>query len=276
MTSYLDFTSARSVLKAMILQSPHVRTEKWQGVAANLDTREAFDVNICVDLHGVEDLDHWRRDVLPNLPWADDHFLERVGGEPLNPGEQWKVWPWGLSANKFRAGERFNHTYMERLWPKYARRTPDGKLPEAPKGSLRKYPAVDPRPKYGVAWHYGDLQDLVELLAHQPHTRQAWIPLFHPEDTGVGDGGRKMCSLGYQVLVRDGQASLWYPLRSCDLRRHYNDDAYLALRMLLWVIDRCRERDGRWGKVVPGKLAMHMTSLHVFETDCADLVAGKW
>src|SRR5436190_24325597 len=29
-----------------------------------------------------------------NLPWAEDHFQERVSGEPLNPGEQYKNWPW--------------------------------------------------------------------------------------------------------------------------------------------------------------------------------------
>ena len=29
----------------------------------------------------------------PDLPWAENHFLERVNGLPLNPGEQWQNWP---------------------------------------------------------------------------------------------------------------------------------------------------------------------------------------
>jgi len=120
------------------------------------------------------------------------------------------------------------------------------------------------------------LNDLVDLLVREPHTRQAVIPLFFPEDTGISDGGRKMCSLCYQVMVRDGRASIWYPLRSCDLRRHYSDDVYLAVRMLLWIIDRCRERSEFWRGVVPGWYCMHMTSLHVFENDHKELMEDKW
>jgi hypothetical protein len=76
--------------------------------------------------------------------------------------------------------------------------------------------------------------------------------------------------------MRDNIASIWYPLRSCDLRRHYSDDAYLAVRMLLWVIDRCRERSEYWNVVKPGFLAMHMTSLHCFENDWKELRDGRW
>ena len=260
------FASVREILARQMLKAPLVKTERWQGVAANTDTYELRNACYEVWLDGIEDLDHWRADIQPNLPWADDHFLERVGGEPLNPGEQWKKWPWGQSANNFRAETRFNHTYMERLWPKFARRTGDGKLFEAG-GSVRKYPAVDPRPKYGIAHHYGDLQDLVEYLAKEPYTRQAWIPLFFPEDTGFGDGGRKPCTLGYQVMVRENLAFMYYPLRSCDFLRHWADDCYLAVRLLLWIIDQCRLKSEFWKGVRPGSLAMHMTSLHVFAND---------
>ena len=120
--------------------------------------------------------------------------------------------------------------------------------------------------------YYGDLWDLVELLAKEPHTRQAWIPLFYPEDTGISDGGRKMCSLGYQLIVRDGRLHMYYPLRSCDLIRHWRDDCYLAIRMMLWVLDRCREiNPNLWKIVTLGTLSMHMTSLHVFEADVEGL-----
>lgn len=29
-----------------------------------------------------------------NLPWAEDHFQERVGREPTNPGREYLNWPW--------------------------------------------------------------------------------------------------------------------------------------------------------------------------------------
>jgi hypothetical protein len=226
-----------------------------------------------VPLQGITNLGHWAIDTRANIPWADDHFNERVGGEPLNPGKEWANWPWGKSAAKFRdAGEKFNHTYMERLWPKYARRTPDGTLPNSHNAFERRFPDGDQRPRFGNAFQYGDLQDMVELLVREPFTRQAYIPLFFPEDTGYADGGRKVCTLGYQVLVRMGdtvpEAHIWYPLRSCDLVRHFPDDCYLAIRLLLWILARCRARDPQfWDSVVPGTYAMHMTSLHIFAND---------
>jgi hypothetical protein len=273
------FTAVREWLKTRMRSAPRVATERWQGVDVKGNpaavSYEIMNARFDIDLRGCEDLGYWRADIAPNLPWADDHFLERVGGEPLNPGVQWANWPWAGSAGRFRDKvEQFNHTYMERLWPKYARRSPGGKL-EVRVGvrddadrHIRLYLGQDRRPKFGIAWQYGDLEDLIDMLAREPHTRQAWIPLFFPEDTGVGDGGRKPCTLGYQFLVRDNRLHIWYPLRSCDLVRHWADDCYLAVRLLLWVLDRCRERaPDFWGSVTPGTYAMHMTSLHVFEND---------
>jgi hypothetical protein len=278
-----SFTDAWATLTVLMRRSSRpVHTARWQGSDISqrpeARMRELLNVIVEVPLDGEESLDHWRTDVRPNLPWADDHFeRERVGGQPLNPGKEWANWPFALRADKFRdAGERFNHTYMERLWPKYARRTDDGALPAAVDGRLRRYPETDPRPKFGVAWHYGDLEDLVDLLAKEPDTRQAWIPLFFPEDTGVGDGGRKPCTLGYQVIVRDGAAHIYYPLRSCDLRRHWRDDAYMAVRLLLWIVDRCRERNAvAWSTIGPGTIVMHHTSLHCFENDWLALDRGE-
>lgn len=274
--SSTSFSEIADQIRTHMLDAPPVKTERWQGVAANTDTRELLNVCFCLNLSESENVGFFQKVIQPNLPWADDHFLERVGGEPLNPGVQWAKWPWGQSASKFKQTGRFNHTYMERLWPKFARRTDDGKLPLAPRNLPRKYPSTDPRPKYGIGNGYGDLQDLVELLCHEPHTRQAVIPLFYPEDTGYGDGGRKMCSLLYQVIVRDGRAHMYYPLRSCDLRRHFRDDVYLAVRMLLWIIKECRQRSDKWNEFRPGTLSMHMTSLHVFENDHKELKEGKW
>jgi hypothetical protein len=262
--NFTSFSTVDQILDKALREAPAVRTERWQGVAHNQDTRELLNASFTVDLQGIEELDHWRQDIRTNLPWADDHFLERVGGQPLNPGVQWANWPWGRSAGNFKQ-ERFNHTYMERLWPKFARRTEDGQLPMG-KGA-RKYPRIDNRPRLGIAWAYGDLLDLVELLAAEPHTRQAWIPLFFPEDTGPADGGRKPCTLGYQIIVRDGKAHIYYPLRSCDFIRHWADDCYLAVRLLQWIIDQCRLKSDAWYDISPGTYSMHMTSLHIFETD---------
>lgn len=258
-----DFTTVTRDLLSRMSSALGVDNHRWQGVDVSRDPSarmyELRNVVFEITLHGNESLDHWGKDIRPNLPWADDHFMERVGGHPLNPGVEWANWPWGKSAAKFRdASEIFNHTYQERLWPRFARMTSMGMLPEDHSLNSRR----------GIAWEYGDLSSLVDLLVKDPYTRQAWIPLFFPEDTGWGDGGRKPCTLGYQFIRRGDSLNMFYPLRSCDLVRHFRDDCYLAVRLLLWVLDRCRERDPeRWTTVVPGDYAMWITSLHCFEND---------
>lgn len=265
-----SFPEICHMLTDRLRYAPESPNPRWQGTdtgdspAARM--YELRNVVFEVDLGGIDSLEHWRREIEPNLPWADDHFLERVGEEPLNPGVQWRNWLWGKSASRFRGkDEKFNHTYMERLWPRWARMTPDGRY-------VPNDPRIAGEGHVGIGGRYGDLKDLVEYLVREPSTRQAWIPLFFPEDTGYGDGGRKPCTLGYQFLVRGGRIHIWYPLRSCDLVHHFRDDCYLAVRLLLWVLGECKKQDlDTWSGVSPGTYSMHMTSLHVFEADRRNL-----
>lgn len=357
-------------------QSHKVHTEKWQGVDISkrpeMASYELMNYTFTHDLQGNGDLQHWRDDVQPNLPWADDHFEERVCGKPINPGVEWANWPWGQSADTFRepsvrvmgrddwaylagiidgegslsirtangdkvyprikitqvdegflrqlhnkwgvgtfreySGEsnelssrqsyiwrissksevrwildgclpylrlkkdraleclsyidpketvydkepRFNHNYMMRYWPRYAGRDEE-------------------RANFGIYNEYGDLTDLVQSLARNPLSRQEWFPIFHPEDVGEVVGGRKPCSLGYQFWVRGQRLHVYYPLRSCDFFRHMQDDIYLTIRLLIWVLNRCREIDEAWFDVHPGTFTMHCTSLHVFANDMVQM-----
>ena len=108
-----NFTQVRRELTELFKSAPPVKTERWQGVKANTDTYELHNVCFEVPLSGSEDLDHWRSDIRPNIPWADDHFQERVCGEPLNPGVQWANWPYSLSANKDRKSTRLNSSHSQ-------------------------------------------------------------------------------------------------------------------------------------------------------------------
>lgn len=259
-----------------------VQTERWQGKETNgapdLATYELLNVGIAVPLNGITSLEHWQNEVQPNLPWADEHFDERVCGEPLNPTPSYKRWPWGNSAEKFINDDgQFNHTYPERLWPKYAGMTDKGELSHTIFDPARNYQRIEiafekVHPRLGIRHTYGDLEDVVALLARDPLTRQAWIPLFFPEDTGIGDGGRKPCTLGYQFIMRDNRLHIYYPLRSCDYAHHFRDDIYLAIRLLLWVLERCQELNETWRDVLPGTYTMHATSLHLFANDYHRLV----
>lgn len=206
-----------------------------------------------------EDLKTLAKDIGPNLPWADDHFEERVGGKPLNPGVQWARWPWGNSAKTFQdRNGQFSHTYMERIWPTQA-------------GDF------GPGNRMGIRYRYGDLNDLIDHLRAHPLSRQAYLPIWFPEDTGVAHGERVPCTLGYHFILRDGFLHTRYDIRSCDIVRHFQDDIYLAVRLKLWLLSRLRERDPAWKKVQPGFFTMNITSLHAFKNDVNQYVkAGKW
>lgn len=193
-----------------------------------------------------------------NHEWAEAHFQERVGGVPLNPGEEYKNWPWykgNVEQHQALPRGKFSHSYMERYWPRYA-----GDLSGRIMGIDKQH--------WGIRYRYGDLNDVVNLLARSPHTRQAYLPVWFPEDTGAVHGERVPCSLGYHFILRDGQLHVVYYIRSCDFVRHFPDDIYLTGRLAQWVLSALTdEPHSVWDKAKIGTLTMHITSLHCFAGD---------
>ena len=268
--STVHFRDAIERIGTLLRDAPLIHTEKWQGLDIrnnlNMAMHELLNVSLSVD--GVTaDLNNLRADVDPNLPWADDHFLERVNEEPLNPGVQWRNWPWARSADRFRTekNESFTHTYMQRYWPKFAGVTSDGRTKDNLGRILHQMSGV--KPHDGIRYVYGDLNDVISLLHREPHTRQAYLPVWFPEDTGVSHGGRVPCTLGYHFIMRDDALHVVYYLRSCDYRRHFRDDIYLTVRLLIWMLSELKKRDAFWGGVSPGTYTMHVTSMHIFQAD---------
>jgi len=147
---------------------------------------------------------------------------------------------------------------MERYLPRTAGRTEDGSLKGKP------IPSIVPMNNYGIRHEFGDLGDLVELLKDDPSTRQAYLPVWFPEDTGLDKSERKPCSLGYHFIIRNGQLDITYYIRSCDFYRHLRDDIYLTVRLGLWILEQCGFDDIRMGR-----FNMHITSLHMFVGDYA-------
>lgn len=242
-------------------EAVHLKPTRWQGIVTtgkpDLEVYELLNHSSTVSLPS-ESLSYYRRDIGPDLPWADDHFEERVCGYPLNPGLQWSKWRMGKGADSFRLPDgTFNHNYMERLWAKYARKVPPAELaPDTwePPGSPHK----------GILYSYGDLGDVVDLLVREPDTRQAYLPMWFPEDTGVVHKDRAPCSLGWHFIVRDNKLHVIYYLRSVDLVNHWKNDLYMAVRLLLWVLDEARAINQDWLDIQPGTLTTHITSFHCF------------
>lgn len=258
-----SFNTNLSILAEELKQSTPLAATRWQSVAAPKPMLEILNVTLKYHV-GEENLGFHQSVIKPNLPWADRHFLEeRVSGDPINPGQTWRIWPYSASANTHRReGEtdpQFDHSYAERYWPKHAGLTADGTL--EPGNYLTHY---------GIRFPHGDLDDLVTILAAEPTTRQAYLPVWFPEDLGAALLQKRVpCSLGYHFICRDQRLHCVYYLRSCDFVRHFRDDVYLTVRLLLWVLEQCRlaSPENGWDDVQPGTLTIHITSLHCFETD---------
>lgn len=198
-----------------------------------------------------------------HLPWAEDHFQERVGEEPLNPAPSEAWWPFaskkdGTTNTDHRMGRQFAHTYPERIWPKEAGSVWESKVRE-------DYDELWGNHK-GIRFEYGDLEDVVRLLIKSPGTRQAFLPIWFPEDTGVVHGERVPCTLGYHFMIRNGELQITYYMRSCDLIRHFQDDVYMAGRLAQWVRDQLNNHLHNKAYDV-GELVMHIVSLHCFAGD---------
>lgn len=256
-----SFVDLYADIKAAMSSAPIVKPSHWQGRSVqgkpDMETFEILNYSSTLWLPD-EDLEGYRKDINPDLPWADDHFLERVCGFPLNPGTQWKKWRMGREADSFRELDgKFNHNYMERIWPKFANKVPALEQPD--------FQLVPESSNKGIRYDYGDLDDLVDLLAREPLTRAAYLPIFFPEDTGAVHRGRTPCTLGWHFIQRSGRLHLAYFLRSCDVVNHFRNDVYMAIRLLIWVLEELRSVDREtWNMVTPGSLTLHITSLHCF------------
>ncbi len=253
-----------------------VDTGRWQGVATegkpDLVTKELLGLDFRVpceraEWHDDSDTGYYEaiaREIKPNTEWADEHFAERVGGVPMNPDPSHVKWPWWRGQDDETKNEhgKFTHTYSERFWPKTA--------------GEGHFKAFSPPRMRGIRFEYGDYGDVLNLLAEDPYTRQAYLPIFFPEDTGAVHRGRIPCSLGYHFLVRSNRLHMWYEIRSCDAVRHFRDDLYLAVRLLGHTLETLsgrryhHEEQGRedfWNTINPGTLYFSAHSFHVHMGD---------
>ncbi len=252
-----SFTQIHEWLTIELSRAPLVHVGEWQAIRSNIpqaDTIEVEDISFEIPIPG-QNVQFLQDDVHPNLPWAEDHFLERVSGVPWNPPPSHTSWPFAQKSNdEHRKNEIFSHTYPERFWP--TKRT---SLVDSNKNMAF---AVD---RVGIRFKYGDLNDLIDILKRNPGSRQAYLPVWFPEDLRAAyDGERVPCTLGYHFLIRNDQLKVVYYIRSCDFYRHFRDDVYMAARLGQWVADQLQE-------VTAKKLVMHVSSMHIFNPEKAKI-----
>lgn len=236
----------------MYYYSYEVHTEKWQGKKIKHDPKYTMieTLNLSFSCQMSPDIKEIGKQINPNFAWADEHFKERVCGLPLNPPPSHERWPYAQKNNaEFGGNEKFSHTYPERIWPKFASDIPNSKMS-------------------GIRYEYGDFNDVVELMSREPSTRQAFLPIWFPEDTGSVTGERVPCSIGFHFIRRSDWVHVVYYIRSCDFFRHFRDDIYLCAKKVFWLIEKLREKDPEnWNHVKPGMLTFHCTSLHAWAVE---------
>jgi len=254
-------------IQELLLQQEPYEVGEWQ--SQKIETRMLELRNLSFSMPLPWTASELAQAVGAHLPWAEDHFLERVGGHPLNPSPSEAWWPFARKQNADHKseGEAFSHTYPERMWPKYANQT------EPELGKI-----IKTFPHQGIRFGYGDLRDIVNQLTNTPHTRQAYLPIWFPEDTGVVHGKRVPCTLGYHFSIRNSTLDITYYMRSTDLLRHFQDDIYLAGRLAQWVATEINKRRHALNvetgldvlePIQVGELIFHTANMHIFEPDVA-------
>lgn len=258
------FKGQYSAILRDLLDAPIIKTGEWQSqdVSDNsdFDTPELTNVSFSMKIpHTINELGEITK---ARLPWAEDHFLERVSGIPYNPAPSEAWWPFAQKRDndtnpdhKSEEGGKFSHTYPERIWPKFAM---EGE--RAPNGRQIFVPHM------GIRFLYGDLNDVVEQLVRSRHTRQAYLPIWFPEDTGAVHRKRVPCTLGYHFLVRHDKLQVTYYMRSCDVMRHFQDDVYMAGRLGQWMVNMINSSSDA-PAIQVDQLIMHVASMHCFAGD---------
>lgn len=256
-----DFMSLRSSLASKLLETEPLNRGKWQSLDISASpahaTYELFNTSVWLDIPETES--DTVEMIGPDLPWAEGHFQERVAGRAVNPGDWHDKWPYHAGQVRLHQnGGKYDHNYMERFWASQL-----GREIRTPDGVTQHY-----MPFYGYRFEVGDLRDVVAQLNRDPLTRQAFLPVWFPEDTGATQGQRVPCTLGYHFMIKDEALHVVYFLRSCEIYRHFTNDVYMAMRLGQWVRDQIvlpsEEGDT---SLEMGTLTMHITSLHGFVGD---------
>lgn len=256
-----DFLEIRAYLAERLLGTTPENHGKWQQLdVSNSSAHATYELLNTTIWYNMPNQPGKLQDYLePDLPWAEKHFQERVNGEAINPGVEHENWPYHAGKPELHQhGGRYDHNYMERFWPTLLEHE---NFPEV---------TMDPVGFRGYRFSVGDLDDVVTQLASDPGTRQAYLPVFFPEDTGATEGQRVPCSLGYHFIIREGQLHVQYNLRSCEIYRHFTNDVYMAVRLGQWVAEQLDEVHNL-PNLKMGQLTMHIVSLHGFVGDTGSI-----
>ena len=216
----------------------HYQNKELQG--DNQNTKELIGVNFIISkpfLKKREMLDFIFKGEADNIEkYCETELQDRLNREGLNPGNSYKVrldlWQALMSRSE---GEKFDYTYSERIN------------------------------------HIGQLDNAIEALRDDEHTRRSMVMIFTPEDSreSAGFQTRIPCSISYQFLIRNNKLMVLYYIRSNDYFKHFAIDIWLTHAIQEYVR---QELISKYPILKCGSLNYYAGSFHAYNEDLSNWV----
>lgn len=216
----------------------HYQNQPLEG--ADQNTKELIGVNFIISkpqLKKREMLDFVFKDDAERIEeYCKAEIQDRLNRGCLNPGNSYKIRLdlWQKLMAKAEHG-RFDYTYSERIN------------------------------------YMGQLDNAIEALKDDEHTRRAMVMVFFPEDSKESGGfqTRIPCSVSYQFFIRNGKLMVLYYIRSNDYFKHFAIDIWLTHALQDYVMQELKEV---YPGLKPGALNYYGGSFHAYNEDLSNWV----
>ena len=179
------------------------------------------------------------------LAYCQKEIIDRVGHQPLNPGNSYLERPdvW----DEFLHHGKFAYTYSERM-------------------AIQVHQILNelverPDTRQGIITMHTNICPTIQGLVINQDREANYVELS-ADFYNRGGGGRIPCSMYYQVMIREEKIDIIYTMRSCDLLTHFPIDISLALMLQNWFAKQL--------KIEMGTFTYFVGSLHAYYKDIAD------
>lgn len=216
----------------------HYQNKELTGDDQN--TKELVGVNFIISkpsLRKREMLDFIFEEEADNIEqYCEAELQDRLNRKGLNPGTSYLIrmdlWQQLMSRSE---GGKFDYTYSERIN------------------------------------FSNQLDNVIETLKEDEHSRRAMIMVFKPEDTedSAGFQTRIPCSISYQFLIRNNKLMVLYYIRSNDYFNHFAIDIWLTNALQNYVAEQLKDK---YPRLKVGSLNYYAGSLHAYKEDLSNWV----
>lgn len=216
----------------------HYQNKELTGDDQN--TKELVGVNFIISkpsLRKREMLDFIFEEEADNIEqYCEAELQDRLNRKGLNPGTSYLIrmdlWQQLMSRSE---GGKFDYTYSERIN------------------------------------FSNQLDNVIETLKEDEHSRRAMIMVFKPEDTedSAGFQTRIPCSISYQFLIRNNKLMVLYYIRSNDFFNHFAIDIWLTNALQNYVAEQLKDK---YPRLKVGSLNYYAGSLHAYKEDLSNWV----